>query len=159
MKDGRGRNAFVLENRERVVPRLSGVDHQRQVVGVRKADLLCKNCALHVTRRVIVEVVEAALANPHDAQLGCHGQQRLDERCAVNGIVGVRACGSPYVEPLKKTSGRVAYGRRRGFDIASDGDHARHAGRNRSVQGVVERSDARVIKMTVRIGPGHPKPP
>ncbi len=59
------RDALRIEHVERVVPGVTGVDHERQADVVRQGDLGGERLALSRTGRVVVVVVEAALADRH----------------------------------------------------------------------------------------------
>ena len=93
MEDGPRRDALGLEDGERVVPGLSGVDHQGQAVGVAQPDLGGEHLALHVPGRVVVVVVEPALADGHDFRLVQQRRQPVD---AVLGFVGMHARRRPH---------------------------------------------------------------
>ena len=88
-------HALGGEHVERVVPRLAGVDHQGQAVAVGEGDLGGERLALRLSRRVVVVVVEAALADGDDLRL--RRQEVVDEVDAVLGFVGVHADGGEHV--------------------------------------------------------------
>ena len=94
-------HSLVLEDREGVVPRLSGVDDEREVVAIRQGDLSGKDVALDISRRVVVVVVEPALADGHDtgpAQALARGQlvEELGHRAQPGlGVVRVQPDGCP----------------------------------------------------------------
>ena len=68
-KIGAGGDALGGEDVERVVPRVAGVDHERQLVLVGERDLGGERVPLRVAGRVVVVVVEAALADGDDRRV------------------------------------------------------------------------------------------
>ena len=76
----RGGHALGGEDVEGVGPRLAGVDHEREVVGVGQRDLGGEHLPLHVAGRVVVVEVEAALPHGHDLRLA---EERLEAADAV----------------------------------------------------------------------------
>ena len=86
-------HALGVEDGERVVPRLAGVDHQGQVALVGQGDLGGEHVPLHRAGRVVVVVVEPALAHGHHPGLV---QQVDDPVEPVAGLVGVQADRGPH---------------------------------------------------------------
>ena len=81
-------------------------------------DLLREDLALHVARRVVVVVVETALAHSDDLGLD---QQCFEPFDAVRGVVGMHARGRPdAVEGARHRDGRP-----RMLDRGADGDETR----------------------------------
>ena len=110
VEDRAGRHALGVEDGERVVPRLAGVDHERQAEPVGDADLGGERRTLVVARRVVVVVVEPALPHGHRRPVEQVGD-RLD---AVARLVRVQADGGvdlgepwrPRAAPPATTPGR-----------------------------------------------------
>src|SRR5207245_10390695 len=73
VQDRAGRYALSVEDVERVVPRLARVHDQRQVLLEGQSDLIREHAPLYVTRRVVVVVVEPALADGDDLALAEQG--------------------------------------------------------------------------------------
>ena len=86
MEDGAVGHRLGSEDLEGLVPRLSGVDDERQVEFVRQTDLLGEHRSLFGGRRLVVVVVESALANGDDAGVGEEFPQALDALCRIVGM-------------------------------------------------------------------------
>ena len=135
-------HALGVEDGERVVPGLAGVDHERQVVLVGEADLRGEHPALHVAGRVVVVVVEPALPHRHDAGLAQQvGQTRRARR-------GRRAGAGPTVAhttPGWRAAAATASAERAA--VGADGDQALDPGarghRRPSVDDAPGRPDRR----------------
>ena len=113
-------HSLVLEDRERVVPRLSGVDDESQAVAIRQGDLGGEDVALDIARRVVVVVVEPALADGHDAGpaqalAGRQLVEELDHRAQTGlGVVGVQPDCRPDLGGAGACRWRVSRGASRG---------------------------------------------
>ena len=112
------RHALGVEHGERVVPGLAGVDHERQVVLVGEADLRREHLALHVAGRVVVVVVEPALAHGHDPGRSQQLGQAVEP---VAGVVRVKPDGGPHHAGMP-SGGRHRVGR--AAPVGAHGDQA-----------------------------------
>lgn len=135
MEDGALGHALGGEDVEGLVPGLAGVDHQGAVVAVGQGDLGGEDLTLDVAGRVVVVVVEPALA--HRPHLGA-GQQGLDPVDAVAGLVGVHPGGGPHLG----MPGRTVGGGGRVGQVGADVDDPHHPRLGRLGQG---RRDRRLV--------------
>ena len=96
------RDAGTVEHIERVVPGITGVDDERQVEVDGQGDLGGEHVALGVAWRVVVVVVEPALADRHGA-----GAIEVDDRVdAVPGLVRMQTDGGVDVLVARRRSRR-----------------------------------------------------
>ncbi len=90
-REAAGRH-LLLEDPDRVLVGIAGVDHERQPALPRGRDVDAKHPRLHVLRAVLVVVVEPALADADDLRMVGEGEQRAGvvERL-LRGVVRMHA--------------------------------------------------------------------
>jgi hypothetical protein len=140
------RHALGVEDVERVVPRLPRVDHQREIQPPGHRDLGCERVALDVPRRVVVVVVEPALADGDRALRAV--EQVGDGLDTGAGVVGVQPDGGVD----RDVPGGDVQALQRGGPVAAHGDHRRHALGSRVGHDLVGRVGRDVA---VRVEPAH----
>ena len=140
--------ALRVEDVERLCPRIAGVDDQWQRSLVGELDLRGERRALLGSWRVVVEVVEPALADGDDVGIVEVGNDRVD---AVLGLVRVQPGRGEDVVVRRGHCDRLL-GRGR---VAPDVDHRGDPGGARRGDHVVDRHATCVVQMAVAVGVRH----